>query len=179
MVIFFFLAQFIPVDNIQILFVHMAWNPIVGLFGFSVFIGFLFVIFSVYIQILSMMLHKSISFRNTFTFIGWEGGPFMRYALGDLIQVFTEPCPCGRSGFRYKIIGRSDDMLKVKGVMVYPSHIKGVINEFIPRVTGEMRIVLDEKPPRVVPPLKVRVEHSEGVTAEGLKDLEKENNPMI
>jgi len=65
-------------------------------------------------------------------------------------------------------------MLKVKGVMVYPSHIKGVINTFVPRVTGEMRIVLDEKPPRVVPPLKVRVEHSGNLTEGEQKQLEKD-----
>jgi phenylacetate-CoA ligase len=94
--------------------------------------------------------------------------------MGDIHQVFTDPCPCGRSGFRYKVIGRSDDMLKVKGVMVYPSHIKGVINEFVPKVTGEMRIVLDEKPPRVVPPLKLRVEHAAGLAGEQLKTLEGE-----
>jgi len=109
-----------------------------------------------------------------FTTLDADGWIMIRQSMGDMHEVFTEPCPCGRSGFRYKIVGRSDDMLKVKGVMVYPSHLKGVINEFIPRVTGEMRIVLDEKPPRVVPPLKVRVEHAEGLSVEELKALEKE-----
>ena len=99
-----------------------------------------------------------------FTSLEGDGFVLVRQSLGDIHQVFTDPCPCGRSGFRYKVIGRSDDMLKVKGVMVYPSHIKGVINEFVPRVTGEMRIILDEKPPRVVPPLKLRVEHAVGLS---------------
>jgi phenylacetate-CoA ligase len=49
-----------------------------------------------------------------------------------------------------------------------------VINEFVPRVSGELRIVLDEKPPRVVPPLKIRVEHAEGVAGTKLEALEKE-----
>jgi phenylacetate-CoA ligase len=71
-------------------------------------------------------------------------------------------------------VGRADDMLKVKGVMVYPSHIKGVINEFVPKLTGEMRIVLDEKPPRVVPPLKIRIEHSPKISGAALEALEKE-----
>jgi phenylacetate-CoA ligase len=109
-----------------------------------------------------------------FTMLAGDGFVWIRQGLGDIHQVFTEPCTCGRSGFRYKVIGRADDMLKVKGVMVYPSHIKGVINEFVPRVTGEMRIVLDEKPPRVVPPLKVRVEHAEDLSGEALEMLEKE-----
>ncbi|MGB9498160.1 MAG: phenylacetate--CoA ligase family protein [Dissulfuribacterales bacterium] len=109
-----------------------------------------------------------------FTSLEGDGWIMIRQGMGDIHQVFTEPCPCGRSGFRYKVIGRSDDMLKVKGVMVYPSHIKGVINEFVPKVTGELRIILDEKPPRVVPPLKIRVEHAEDIAGEALNSLENE-----
>jgi len=109
-----------------------------------------------------------------FTSLIGDGFVWIRQSMGDIHQVFTDPCPCGRSGFRYKVVGRSDDMLKVKGVMVYPSHIKGVINEFVPRVTGEMRIVLDEKPPRVVPPLKLRVEYAEDIEKSMLEKLEKE-----
>jgi phenylacetate-CoA ligase len=109
-----------------------------------------------------------------FTSLEGDGMALMRNSLGDIHQIFTDPCPCGRSGFRYKVIGRSDDMLKVKGVMVYPSNIKGVINEFVPRVTGEMRIVLDERPPRVVPPLKVKVEYAEGATPQELGTLANE-----
>ena len=109
-----------------------------------------------------------------FTSLEGDGMVWVRLTMGDIHQVFTDPCPCGKSGFRYKVIGRSDDMLKVKGVMVYPSHIKGVINEFVPRVTGEVRIILDEKPPRVVPPLKLRVEHARNISGEELTRLEKE-----
>jgi phenylacetate-CoA ligase len=109
-----------------------------------------------------------------FTTLDVDGLVMIRQGMGDLHQVFTEPCPCGRTGFRYKVVGRADDMLKVKGVMVYPSHIKGVINEFVPRVTGEMRIVLDEKPPRVVPPLKIKIEHAEGMSDAELEALESD-----
>jgi phenylacetate-CoA ligase len=98
----------------------------------------------------------------------------MRFTLGDIHQVFTEPCPCGYSGFRYKIVGRSDDMLKVKGVPVYPAAIEGVIHGFVPRVTGHFRVVLTEKPPRVVPPLKLKVEHGEDIKEEELDSLAAE-----
>jgi phenylacetate-CoA ligase len=96
----------------------------------------------------------------------------LRFTLNDIHQVFTEPCPCGRSGFRYKIVGRADDMLKVKGVPVYPAAIEGVIHSFPDKLTGAFRIVLDEPPPRVVPPLKLKVEHGEGVRSEELPALE-------
>jgi phenylacetate-CoA ligase len=98
----------------------------------------------------------------------------LRFTMGDIHQVFTEPCPCGYSGFRYKIVGRADDMLKVKGVPVYPAAIEGVIQSFVPRVTGHFRIVLTEKPPRVVPPLKLRVEHGKEVKEEELDTLAEE-----
>lgn len=98
----------------------------------------------------------------------------MRFTMGDIHQVFTEPCPCGYSGFRYKIVGRADDMLKVKGVPVYPAAIEGVIQGFVPRVTGFFRIVLDEPPPRVVPPLKMKIEHGEEIRDEQLESLASE-----
>ncbi len=109
-----------------------------------------------------------------FTSLVGDGFVVLRNSLGDIHQVFTDPCPCGRTGFRYRIVGRTDDMLKVKGAVVYPAAIKGVLTEFVPRVTGEMRIILDEKPPRVVPPLKIRVEHGNEVKEEDLPALEKE-----
>ena len=98
----------------------------------------------------------------------------LRFTLNDIHQVFTDPCPCGKSGFRYKIVGRADDMLKVKGVPVYPAAIQGVVNGFLPKVTGAFRIVLDREPPLVMPPLKMKVEHSEEVAKEDLPALAQE-----
>ena len=98
----------------------------------------------------------------------------IRFNSNDIMQVFTAPCPCGLSGARYKVIGRSDDMLKVKGVMVYPASIDNVVTGFVPRVTGEFRIVLTEPPPRVVPPLKLKVEYGEGVPQDKLPALAAE-----
>ncbi len=106
-----------------------------------------------------------------------EGNPIgmlPRVSSGDVIQVFTEPCKCGNPGWRMKVQGRTDDMLKVKGVIVYPSHIDGVITGFVPRVTGEFRIVLGTPPPRVEPPLKLKVEYGEGVNQDELDALAKE-----
>ncbi len=98
----------------------------------------------------------------------------IRHFSGDVMQVFTDPCPCGKSGMRIKVIGRTDDMLKVKGVMVYPAAIDEVITGFSPRVTGEFRIVLHGPPPRVEPPLHLRVEYSPDVPQESLDALARE-----
>ena len=89
--------------------------------------------------------------------------PPIRTSSGDIVQVFTEPCSCGAPGWRMKVVGRADDMLKVKGVVVYPAGIDGVITGFVPKVTGEFRIILDEPPPRVSPPLKLKIEYGENI----------------
>ncbi len=115
-----------------------------------------------------------------FTFIEWEGCPFMRYALGDLIQVFTEPCPCGWPEMRFKILGRADDMLIVKGANVYPAALKGIVGEYMPRTTGAMRILLDSPGPLVKPPLRIRVEYgSEEMGQEERKKLMSELEKQI
>jgi phenylacetate-CoA ligase len=109
-----------------------------------------------------------------FTVLEGDGMAWLRTSLGDIQQVFTSPCPCGRTGFRYKVVGRTDDMLKVKGAIVYPTMVEGVVGSFVPKVTGQFRIVLTEKPPRVVPPLKVKIESGEDFPADKLPELEKE-----
>jgi phenylacetate-CoA ligase len=109
-----------------------------------------------------------------FTSIVGGGFGWTRLSLGDIHRVTVSPCPCGATGFRYRIVGRSDDMLKVKGVIVYPAAIDSVIASFIPRVTGEFRIALDEPPPRVVPPLKLRIERGVETPKSAVAELEKE-----
>jgi phenylacetate-CoA ligase len=113
---------------------------------------------------------------GVFTTLTAQGGALsgLRLTLGDVHQVFTSPCPCGLSGFRYKIVGRTDDMLKVKGVMVYPAQIKDVVESFAPRTTGAFRILLDEPPPRVVPPLKLKIEFGRDMGGEDLESLKRQ-----
>jgi phenylacetate-CoA ligase len=109
-----------------------------------------------------------------FTSLVGGGFGWTRLSLGDIHRVMVSPCPCGATGFRYRIVGRVDDMLKVKGVIVYPAAIDSVIAGFIPRVTGEFRIRLSEPPPRVVPPLRLRVERGGETPRSALAELEAE-----
>lgn len=72
-----------------------------------------------------------------------EACPGVRYAYGDVVQIFRAECPgCGFTGKRAKVMGRADDVLIVKGVNGYPTAIKDIVATFLPNVTGEMRIVL-------------------------------------
>ena len=112
--------------------------------------------------------------HGIFTALEQEAKPFFRYAWGDLLQVFTKECPgCGFRGLRIRIVGRADEMLIVKGINVYPTAVKGVVNTFLPRVTGEMRIILDEPGPDVKPPLKLEIEHA-GLDESELQALKEE-----
>lgn len=66
-----------------------------------------------------------------FTTISKEGMPVLRYRTKDLTSLFYETCSCGRTSVRmHKIMGRSDDMLIIKGVNVFPSQIESVLLEF-------------------------------------------------
>lgn len=103
-----------------------------------------------------------------------EACPAVKYAYGDVVEISTKECPaCGFKGKRARLIGRADDMLIVKGVNVYPVSIKDIICGFAPAVTGEMRVVLTEKPPRVTPPLRLKIEHGKHIGRAELPDLEK------
>jgi phenylacetate-CoA ligase len=113
------------------------------------------------------------------TALEWEAGPSFRYALGDFIELTTEPCSCGLPGMRMRFKGRADDLVIVKGVNVFPAAIKGVVDSFIPRVTGEMRIVLNAPPPRVEPPLRMKVEYGPGMEGEALEALQLEMESAI
>ncbi|MFH1625162.1 MAG: phenylacetate--CoA ligase family protein [Pseudomonadota bacterium] len=105
-----------------------------------------------------------------------EGVPYVKYTLGDVVQVFTKPCDCGYPGpgYRKKILGRVEDVLRVGGVITFPPEIKNTVNAFVPRVTGAFRIVLTEHPPAVTPPLKIKVEHGKALEKKDLEKLGKE-----
>jgi phenylacetate-CoA ligase len=114
-----------------------------------------------------------------FTFIDWEGGPFLRYVLGDMLQIYTKPCECGFPGIRFKILGRGDDMLIVKGVNIYPSAIKDAISHFHPRTTGALKILLDQPGPLVKPPLRLKLEYGPDVMQNELPILKEELKKYI
>lgn len=107
------------------------------------------------------------------TALEWEACPSFRYGMGDMIELITEPCSCGLPGMRMKYKGRVDDLLIVKGVNVFPAAIKGVVDSFRPKVSGEMRIVLTSKPPKVTPPMQMKVEYSPEMTPEQADELAK------
>jgi phenylacetate-CoA ligase len=102
-----------------------------------------------------------------YTLLDRESCPVVRFRTRDRIVLYTDPCECGRTSFRIRCVGRTDDMLILLGVNVFPSAIKDVITAFRPRTTGDMLVLLDEPGPKVQPPLKIQAEY-----ASGEKDLD-------
>jgi len=77
--------------------------------------------------------------------------------------IWTEPCACGRRTIRTRCIGRTDDMLIVRGVNVFPTAIRDVVAGFRPAVSGAMLIKPTAPGTRQEPPLPLDVELAEGV----------------
>lgn len=66
-----------------------------------------------------------------FTTLGKEAFPMIRYRTRDLCYLMRDKCPCGRTTVRMsKILGRTDDMMIIRGVNVFPSQIEEVISRF-------------------------------------------------
>ena len=87
--------------------------------------------------------------------------PLVRFRTGDIVAIGdTAPCACGCTGFRFSVIGRSDDMVVVRGLNMFPSMVAAVLNE-IPELSGDYRITLDSPPPHDT--LPVTAELAQGV----------------
>ncbi len=71
-----------------------------------------------------------------------EACPLVRYRTRDVTRIISEPCPCGRTHRKIdRIVGRTDDMMIIRGVNVFPSQIEQVITAF-PEVATHYQIVL-------------------------------------
>jgi phenylacetate-CoA ligase len=97
------------------------------------------------------------------THLKHRAAPLLRFRTRDHIEVKTSPCACGRTGPRIRCIGRTDDMLIVRGVNVFPSAIREVVSEFRPEVSGHIRIRPSAPGVKQDPPLPVVVELSKEV----------------
>ena len=82
-----------------------------------------------------------------FTNLGREASYLVRYRSHDLVRIHGDPCPCGRTGLRFSMVGRSDDMFIVRGVNVFPLGVQDVLYGLRPALTGEFRILLEHAPP--------------------------------
>jgi phenylacetate-CoA ligase len=87
-----------------------------------------------------------------------QAAPLLRFRTRDHVEFRTSPCPCGRTSPRVRCIGRTDDMLIVRGVNVFPSAVREVVSAFAPRVSGNILVRPEREGVKQEPPLPVSVE---------------------
>jgi phenylacetate-CoA ligase len=100
------------------------------------------------------------------THLRHRAAPLLRFRTRDHVEVRTNPCPCGRTGPRIRCVGRTDDMLIVRGVNVFPSAVREVVGAFAPDVSGHIRVRPRDEGVKQEPPLPVSVELARGATAD-------------
>ena len=96
------------------------------------------------------------------THLRHRAAPLLRFRTRDHVVVRTRPCPCGRTGPRIRCLGRTDDMLIVRGVNVFPSAIRDVVGSFAPAVSGQIAVKPEHPGVKQEPPLPVAVELAPG-----------------
>ena len=100
------------------------------------------------------------------THLDRECQPLVRFRTGDiLIVTATAPCACGRTGPRFRVVGRSDDMVVVRGVNVFPNAVGAALGGF-PELSGEYRIVLRGKGPYHRLPVEAELAEGQATTPE-------------
>ena len=97
-----------------------------------------------------------------YTALRRDAMPLLRFRSRDHVVVNMDPNPSGRTGPRIRCIGRTDDMLIVRGVNLFPSAIRSILAEFTPDVSGMLQVRPKEHGVLQTPPLPVVVELGEG-----------------
>lgn len=100
-----------------------------------------------------------------YTALRREAMPLLRFRSRDHVTVNARPCSCGRTGVRVRCIGRTDDMLIVRGVNLFPTALRAVVTRFAPHVGEVILIRPTRQGVQQDPPLPVRVELAPGVSA--------------
>jgi phenylacetate-CoA ligase len=100
-----------------------------------------------------------------------EGTPVIRYRTRDVTYLTHAPCRCGRSSVRmHRLLGRTDDMLIIRGVNVFPSQIEEVLLK-VEGIEPHYQILIDRK--GQLDSIEVQVEMNEKLFSDEIKDLER------
>jgi phenylacetate-CoA ligase len=106
-----------------------------------------------------------------YTHLRHRAAPLLRFRSRDRVRMSVGPCQCGRTAPRVRCIGRTDDLLIVRGVNVFPSAVRDVICKTGSEVSGTISIQPKSKTVKQAPPLPVIVELARGVAPDkGLAD---------
>jgi phenylacetate-CoA ligase len=109
------------------------------------------------------------------THLRHRAAPLLRFRTRDHVRLRLGECSCGRTGPRIRCIGRTDDMLIVRGVNVFPSAVREVVSAFAPEVSGHILVKPLAPGVKQEPPLPVSVELARDRTADdGLAEAIRE-----
>ena len=111
-------------------------------------------------------LEDGASGELVLTHLRHRAAPLLRFRTRDHVEVRMAPCACGRTGPRVRCVGRTDDMLIVRGVNVFPAAIRDVVGAFAPRVSGHILVRPLAAGVKQEPPLPVTVELARDVAAD-------------
>ncbi|MCD2197639.1 phenylacetate--CoA ligase family protein [Actinomycetospora endophytica] len=114
-----------------------------------------------------------------YTALRRRASPLLRFRTRDQVVVTGTDCPCGRTGYKVRCVGRTDDMLIVRGINLFPSAIKDLVQAMAPATTGEMRIRADFEGHSTQRPLPVVVEHAADLPDDRREGLRSELETRI
>jgi phenylacetate-CoA ligase len=117
----------------------------------------------------ALPLEDGASGELVLTHLQHRAAPLLRFRTRDHVQVRLGPCACGRTGPRIRCVGRTDEMLIVRGVNVFPSAVREVVGSFAPAVSGHVLVKPRAEGVKQEPPLPVAVELARG--SEGGEEL--------
>ena len=114
----------------------------------------------------SLDLEDGASGELVLTHLRHRAAPLLRFRTHDHVRIRMTPCACGRTGPRVRCVGRTDDMLIVRGVNVFPSAVREVVSAFAPEVSGHVLVKPQSEGVKQEPPLPVTVELARGREAD-------------
>lgn len=100
-----------------------------------------------------------------YTHLQHRAAPLLRFRSRDHVRMSVGPCSCGRTAPRVRCIGRTDDMLIMRGVNLFPTAVREVVNQFRPDISGVISIRPRLKGVKQAPPLPIMIELAEGAPA--------------
>jgi phenylacetate-CoA ligase len=107
-----------------------------------------------------------------FTTLTKEGTPLLRYRTRDITYLFREQCQCGRNTVKmHRLLGRTDDMLIIRGVNLFPSQIEHVLME-IEETEPHYQIIVDRGATHL-DEIEIRVEVEESFFSDETRNLER------
>jgi len=101
-----------------------------------------------------------------YTALNRQASPLLRFRSRDHVEVLGTSCSCGRTAYKLQCFGRTDDMLIVRGINVWPTAVQDIVSSFRPATTGNFRIIADFDGHATNDPLRMQIEAGPGIGGE-------------